>query len=78
MRKKKGIQGWKGKKRIPLKIVTVEDPQIYYPIPILSITYREDRDDAIVWYESNNKKQVESATLNKLIEELTSAERYGK
>jgi hypothetical protein len=45
-------------------------PQEYYSIPISKIKYYEEEEDAVVW--DLDKKNIESATLNGIIEELTS------
>jgi son of sevenless-like protein len=58
-------------KKMP-QVVVIEDAQAYYPIPISSLTYREDPQDAAMWIDDNGKRTIECSTLNKLIEELTS------
>jgi hypothetical protein len=53
-------------KKMP-QVVVIEDAQAYYPIPISSLTYREDPQDAAMWIDDNGKRTIECSTLNKLI-----------
>lgn len=60
-----------------VKQLTPTDPVPYYSMDILSIEYREDGDDAVKWgQDANGKTVVEAATLNKLIELLTSPDYF--
>ncbi|KAL9646639.1 hypothetical protein ABK040_010751 [Willaertia magna] len=52
------------------------NPQDYYAVELSTLTYKEDPEDVIIWGEEEGQTVLDQASIDKLVEELTSHQNY--